>query len=189
MTNSITIIVSISSLIIAIFSVVYTVVSNREKFVITSSEREKILDWYEKVNKIIIELNHRLLNNDDTNRLPLLSELSALIEVGRFYFPNVDEKDGFGDYKPLAYRGYRNLVLEFLVYIYQIGNHKDATLYTEHIDILRKEFTSSIYAILNPKKYLMKLRRNSYITMRSDAVLNDFLYSDNPNSYVFTEIQ
>ena len=48
----------------------------------------------------------------------MLSRLSALTEIGRFYFPNVIKGDYFGHDKPSAYQGYRDICLEFLVYFF-----------------------------------------------------------------------
>ncbi len=71
---------------------------------------------------MIIEiLIYLQLNNVDHDlKMKKLSKLSSLIEQGRFYFPNIDRGDGFGKDKPSAYQGYRNIVLDTLVYLYQI---------------------------------------------------------------------
>lgn len=175
-------IISIVSLCIAMISVVYSITSNREKFLITSSERTNILNWYEKTNRVVTEVKERAKQNNNDSMFELLVELSSLIEVGRFYFPNIIKNDLFGDEKPSAYRGYRNIVLEFLVYIYEIGNRNDVHLYWEHINALQRHFTSRIFSILEPKKHISRIKKNSYISMSHEVVLADFL-NETPYNY------
>lgn len=82
----------------------------------------------------------------------MLAKLSSLIESGRFYFPNIDRKDGFGKQKPIAYQGYRNVILDFLVYEYQLFEKDDYVQYLKHAESLQRLFTSYVFQYLEPSK-------------------------------------
>lgn len=114
--------ISIGSLIASVSAVVYTYFSNTKKYELTSQYRNEVLCWFGDTIKILMDLKHhcqlRSLNEDV--RFNLLSALSSKIEVGRFYFPNIDKGDSFGVNKPFAYKGYRNLILDFLVFSYRL---------------------------------------------------------------------
>lgn len=98
-----------------------------KKYELTYQYYNDILIWHNQV----VEVLTSLMRNQPSNELKkqLLSKLSALIESGRFYFPNIDRKDGFGKQKPIAYQGYRNVGLDFLVYEYQLFEKEDYAKY------------------------------------------------------------
>lgn len=179
-----TICISVISIIISICSLVYTVYSNRDKFVIFTSERKAVLEWYEKTNKCLKMIVEKAYKKEATDDIELLAELSSQIEVGRFYFPNLDRKDGRGANKPLAYRGNRNAVLAYLVYFYDIAKKENSYKYIEHFNVLQREFTSTVFRVLEPKKYIEKLSKNSYLELKNDVTLPEFLKS-NADEYVF----
>lgn len=177
-----TIMIAIFSVCVSIVSFAYSILTNR--FVISSNERKNILEWYEKVNDILTSLKDNATRVDFTNNTELLNKLSSLIEVGRFYFPNIDKGDNFGLNKPTAYKGYRNIILDLLVYYYDICRDKDSTRYIKHLDVLRRNFTSYLFLSLTPNNYNKQMKKNSYIKLNNDITLNDFL-NQNPDLFKF----
>ena len=83
-------------------------------------------------------------------------ELSALIDRGRFFLPNIPQED-VGSGKPSAYQGYRHPILDPLVAAERVltakadpashGSAKDAILN------MRREFVSSVQRVLGPEHH------------------------------------
>ena len=138
--------VAIASAIIAVIALIYSWRSNTKKYELTEQYRNNALEWYSNTINILIELKTKVecLNNDE--RFKLLSMLSSQIELGRFFFPNIDKKDSFGENKPLAYQGYRHIALEFLVFSYNLFMREDAKKHLLHAEELQRHFTSYIIA-------------------------------------------
>ena len=172
-------ITAIISLIIAIIALLYSVLSNTKKYELTYQHYDNILSWYEKVIEILMALR---INSLTTNEKELyLSKLSYLIEYGRFLFPNIDKKDGYGQDKPLAYRGYRNVILDFLVCSYRLFQKTDSQNYIQHAKVLEKLFTSYVFKYLNPTKQNKKIAINTFFKNREELSIKDFL-SESPES-------
>ncbi|MEM9668336.1 MAG: hypothetical protein AAF950_05375 [Pseudomonadota bacterium] len=79
------------------------------------------LEWGREAVNTLSEAEHLLRHPDlattAERRRDLLPTLSALIDRGRMYFPNLDP-EGKGIHKEGAFRGYRPPVLDGLVYAY-----------------------------------------------------------------------
>jgi hypothetical protein len=84
----------------------------------------------------------------------------------------------FGHEKPTAYRGYRNLMLDFLVYSYRLYSRPNAASYIKHAEILEREFTSLLFEIINPKDFLIETKKTTKKTFTKDLVFEDFLNSN-----------
>jgi hypothetical protein len=97
-------------------------------------------------------------HNEEESKRSLLLKLSSLIEQGRFYFPNISP-NGYGIEKPPAYRGYRNVALDFLVASYKL-HHKP---YSEHAEeqaaYLQRLFTSVVFEVVRPADRLATIRK------------------------------
>lgn len=106
-----------------------------------------------------------------------MATLSALIELGRFYFPNIDKHDCFGNEKPCAYRGYRNIVLEFLVYYFEICQMSSRRQYLGHLEKLRRLFTDKVFEALQPAKYGRFVKKYTGMAMNPNMSLQEFLES------------
>lgn len=125
--------------------------SSTKKYELTEDYKRELLSWYEKVVDVMIQIIHMLESgvwkdgSHEKETADLLSKLSSLVELGRFYFPNIDKKDGFGKEKPAAYRGYRHIVLEFIMYFYEQvqvrGNRASVRVLWE----LERRFTSEVF--------------------------------------------
>lgn len=137
---------------------------------VSAEYRNKIMAWYGQCISVIMKLKHCSLD-ENTKRL-LLGELSCLVEYGRFFFPNIDKGDGFGENKPAAYQGYRSHVLEYLVLYYELFNN-NTNLNVDKSDDLQRRFTSAVYAYLKPWKFIKKL----------DFVLQESYKKDFPIEY------
>ena len=79
-------------------------------------------DWADNTVEVIVAI-HRLCREGcveeefAAERDRLRTRLSAQIEKGRWFFPNLLE-DRVGERKEAAYRGFRQPILDFLVEIY-----------------------------------------------------------------------
>jgi len=160
------------SLVVAFAALLYTVISNTKKYELTYQYYQDVVAWHSDVIKVIAQL--KATNEEDSKRV-YLAELSALIETGRFYFPNIDQHDNFGVDKPMAYRGYRNVVLDFLVYEYQLFDREDSNKYVKHAESLQRLFTSYVFQHLDPKKLQKKVKHNTSIQMKNEITINEFL--------------
>lgn len=171
--------VTIISLLISIVALIYSFVSNTKKYELTYQYYNDILVWHNQVIEVLISL--RLTRPKNESKKQLLSKLSSLIESGRFYFPNIDRKNGFGKKKPIAYQGYRNVILDFLVYEYQLFEMDDYYKYSKHAENLQRLFTSYVFQYLEPSKLKKKIHQNTNIKIDNEFTINDFL-SKSPES-------
>lgn len=166
--------VTVISLIISILALVYSFISNTKKYELTYQYYNDVLTWHNQVVEILTGL--RLSEKNTELKRQMLSKLSSLIECGRFYFPNIDKKDGFGKEKPIAYQGYRNIILDFLVYEYQLFEKEDYEKYSQHAENLQRLFTSYIFQYLEPNKQKRKMHKNTNIKeAHSELTINEFL--------------
>lgn len=178
----------ISILITIIFSSIgsacsiYVILTNTKKYELTESYRCEVLSWYEKVIKIIMHLKYFYCSNRSSSleKEKLLCELSALIEVGRIYFPNIDKHDNFGYQKPPTYRGYRDFALDCLVIIYKLGQKRNLSKYEHHIELFERCFTSRVFEVINPYKRRKQIKKFSSVTFPKDLIIEDIV---NEKSY------
>lgn len=113
-----------------------------------------------------------------SQKTDMLSQLSALTEIGRFYFPNVIKGDNFGKQKPSAYQGYRHINLEFLLHFYHVvsnGNDNIAILWR-----LERNFTAVIFDMIEPRKRNRDYSKYLALTIPEGKAIEDFIY-ENPN--------
>lgn len=161
------------SLIIAIVALVYSILSNTKRYELTYQYYNDVLNWHNNVIETITNL--RINTNNKELKTQYLAKLSALIETGRFYFPNIDKNDGFGNEKPSAYQGYRNIVLDFLVFEYNIYSRENCNEYIEYDDVLQRLFTSFIFDYLKPEKHRKKVYKNTNISKVQETTIDEFL--------------
>jgi len=81
--------------IISIVGGVYAVASNTKKFELAESYKKEILDWYSNTVIIMTSIISKI-ESENADYKEELSLLSAQIEIGRFYFPNINKNDSFG---------------------------------------------------------------------------------------------
>ena len=70
-----------------------------------------VREWANEVCNAVSEAIHITGQPDEQRRLNIQIRLSALIDTGRWYFPN-QWKDDYGTHKEPAYRGIRQPVLD-----------------------------------------------------------------------------
>jgi hypothetical protein len=165
------------SLIIAFVAFIYSYLTNTKKYELASQYRTEILHWYGVTIEILIRLKLEAKDDfkDENLKRELLSKLSANIELGRFYFPNIDKGDNYGYMKAQAYKGYRNLILDFLVFSYRVFEKRDAKKYLAHSETLQARFTSEIFEIIDPKTFLMETKKHTNKTFTNNLSFEDFI--------------
>lgn len=179
------------TVLIAIIGGIYAIITNTKKYELTENFRKELLEWYSSVINLMIRIIHFSETGEffcaefSAQKTEMLSQLSALTEVGRFYFPNVNKDDNFGKHKPSAYQGYRHINLEFLLYFYQIARHDDDGSKTELLWRLERNFTSVIFDMVEPRKRNRDYSKYLAITFPEDKAIEDFIYENPKNINVF----
>lgn len=81
--------------VIAIIGGIYAIVTSRTKYELTENYRKELLQWYTSVVEVMAKIIHYSESGKfssrefSSQRIDMLSQLSALTEVGRFYFPTL----------------------------------------------------------------------------------------------------
>jgi hypothetical protein len=133
----------------------------------------ELMKWYAETILVLKELCAPPDFEDGERRARQLARLSALIERGRFYFPNVDKKDGFGLQKPQAYQGYRLVPLDYLVYSYNLHSKMDFQTHLAQAEKLMRGFTSEVYKVARPRDLLSQIRRLTFNVAHVDRTIED----------------
>lgn len=105
--------------------------------------------WAIQTCDVISEAIHRV-DQTDFDKTTTLIKLSSLIDQGRWYFPNYYKAD-HGTEKPLAYRGFRQDILDNLVEAYRELSEQKPTA-REKLTMLQRLFVSEVQTRLNPEK-------------------------------------
>jgi hypothetical protein len=106
--------------------------------------------WSVQTCDSISEAIHRI-DQVGYDKTIILIKLSSLIDQGRWYFPNYYKKD-YGVDKPLAYRGFRQDILDHRCEAYRIVLAEDINGAKEKLTDLQRLFVSEIQTRLNPEK-------------------------------------
>lgn len=177
--------------LIAIIGGIYAILTNTKKYELTENYRKEILEWYTSVVKVMINIIHFCENGDfytnefSSEKIDMLSQLSALAEIGRFYFPNVIRGNGYGNEKPPAYRGSRHIVLEFALHFYFTALKSTDKSDVRFLWKLERNFTSFIFEIIEPRKRNKIYSKYLSITIPKGKSMRDFLNENPSNIYVF----
>lgn len=162
------------TIIIAVIGGIYAIITNTKRFELAEQYKNELLSWYGKVVFVICKLQGECSGKERNNTL---QELSALIEIGRFYFPNINKKDDFGKEKPLAYQGYRHIALDFLILIYQMADDANISKCREKIEYMERNFTSIVFEVVSPNKRIKSIKQYAKITMPREMSIEDFMDS------------
>jgi hypothetical protein len=170
--------IAITSACISIVAIAYTHFTNTKKYELLTLYRNELLTWFTETSEIIIRLKLEALQGfpDSSLRRELLAKLSANIEKGRFYFPNI--LNNYGLEKSLAYRGYRNVILDFLVFSYHLFARNDAPFSLRHAETLQKYFTSNVFEIINPRKFLSDTERETASVLSTNLTFEEYMAND-----------
>lgn len=175
------------TVLIAVIGGIYAIVTNTKKYELTENYRKELLEWYTSVVNLMIKIIHFSETGEffspkfSSEKTGMLSQLSALTEVGRFYFPNVNKDDGYGKQKPSAYQGYKHINLEFLYNFYRIALSDTDGSQTALLWQLERNFTSVIFDMVEPKKRIRDYSKYLAITFPKDKAIGDFIY-ENPDT-------
>lgn len=153
----------------------------RESFNLENEYTNNLLRWYGEVIRTLTRLRIEKIDRSLDQHHTDLALLSALIEEGRFFFPNIDRGDNFGRHKPPAYRGYRNLALDFLIAAYNLHADlasSDISEFEQEMDkarILEKHFTSVVFDVVQPLQRIKIIRSLTSKYFIHEKSFEDFL--------------
>lgn len=169
--------IALASLLISLLAILYSYFTNTKKYELISEYKNNILNWFNSTTEILLRLKSEaeIKFPDQNLKRELLSKLSSKIEVGRFYFPNITKGNNYGKEKPLAFQGYRNLVLDFLVFSYRLFEKDDAFKFLDHASTLQRHFTSQMFEIIDPVKFLADTKKHTDKTFIKELSFEDFI--------------
>ncbi len=150
----------IISMMMSVGAFLYSYFNNSKKYELSNDYRREILNWFGKT-LIIMKEAESLDQESIEKKNQLLVKLSTQIDIGRFYFPNIDKGDGKGQNEPAAYKGYRNVVIDTLVFYYSLLNRPDSSEQIERLISLQRIYTSYVFEQLNPKDYLKQIKKHT----------------------------
>ena len=163
----------ILSMVFSVIAFLYSHYTNTKKYELAREYRKEILNWYRDTLHILKKIE--LFKNDSReSKEELMAILSTQIDFGRFYFPNIDKGDGKGMTNPSAYRGYRNVILDTLVFYYHLFKKDDLSVHKERFELLERIFTSQVFEQLNPKEYLKQTKRHTNLAFYSSRGFEDY---------------
>ena len=163
------------SLIVSVSTAYYFLRDRRHaRYQMETAYIENLLAWHKEVIFCLLRLEK--LPAKGATAGEDLCVLSALIEQGRFFFPNVPSNQNHGADKPLAYRGYRNLVLEMLVAIYQ--EYRSGSDDREINEKYRKSFTSAVFSIVDPVSRISELSQITAKKLNAGQSIRDYVNAE-----------
>lgn len=179
------------TIIISLIGGIYAIVTNTKKFELKENYCKELMNWYTSTNRILIRYIHSIQNGEfytddfQKEKILLISELSLAIEIGRFYFPNIIKGDDFGKNKPSAYQGYRHIVLEFLMYFYDIVSDNEHEINVHKLINAERLFTSFVFDSINPRKRIKDYSKHSDLKIPEGMAIEDFIMLDSDNINIF----
>jgi len=179
------IIATFSLLVSALVAILYFRDRRHIKFGIETEYLNRLLSWHAEVIEILMRLKSSAEDEKLGDRKTDLAKLSALIEQGRFFFPNIQTGDGFGDDKPPAYRGYRNLALDMLVASYNLHNKQSPTKHLDQAETLHHHFTSIVFEIIRPEDRLNEIKAITKKYFAQKKSFDNFLDKNDPSAIEF----
>lgn len=179
--NVIAIIGIIAPIIVALIGGVYAITTNTKKYELSEDYKREILQWYDEVVADMIWIIHYIKNKrrqtyiiDSVEFFERAVRLSSLAEKGRFYFPNILTKDGYGNKKESAYQGLKNICLEFIIAFYNEAFY-NTNPSISNLQRLERLFTSCIFDMIEPRKRNKKYAKNLDDILPVEKSINDFV--------------
>ncbi len=134
---------------------------------------EQVIDLLSDADSFAAELGVAPFDSlADARRRRLQSRLSALIDHGRMYFPN-ERMEAKGAANPQAYRGYRQAILDALVFSYEalkdahlVNSEPEAHALCAKIVGFRRQFVSEAQAAINPHRFIEMKEMNQLRSAR-----------------------
>lgn len=179
------------TIIISTIAAIYAIITNTKKYELTENYRCELLSWYKSVVETMILIIHYCESGEFyiesflNEKTKLLSKLSSLTEMGRFYFPNVIKDDSFGNEKPVAYQGYRHINLEFLLNFYFLASKELTSKTLDLMWKLERQFTSSMFDMIKPRKRNKEYSRYLSIIIPEGQSIEDYIAENPKNIKIF----
>ncbi|TPL81719.1 hypothetical protein FJ950_22895 [Mesorhizobium sp. B2-3-14] len=130
----------------------------------TDTHFDAVRDWAQQVCFTVAEAMHI----QEGQRAAVLSKLSALIDIGRWYFPN-QWSEKYGIDKEPAYRGLRQPVLDCLVAVYDsLSDGTPSSELRSRLEACQRHFVSQIQLVIDPRRREKQVAR----------ILNDWEQSE-----------
>jgi len=152
----------------------------RSEFAVAEWMRE-VRAWASKAINVLSQASYAAKAKEagHMEQVRWVQELSALIEMGRFYLPN-QRQDEYGMDKPLAYRGFRHAALDPLVAaVWAIeGDAKSTVPKAAILRELNREFVSALFRILGPEhhnKEVARIIRTGHSSRTDDLTVGGLL--------------
>lgn len=180
------VIAALSLILSASLGFLYWLDRRNAKFKIENDHITLLQAWHYEVVQILIRLRDSCPDPTATKHREDLAALSATIEQGRFFLPNIDRADGYGKSKPPAYRGYRNLALDFLVAAFNLYSAPVPPNAREQGLRLQRHFTSVIFELVRPKERLDRISALTDKYFATEKSFEDFL--EHPDSDALAHI-
>lgn len=179
------------TIVISTIAAIYAIITNTKKYELTENYRCELLSWYKSVVETMIKIIHYCESGDFyteeflNEKTKLLSRLSSLTEIGRFYFPNVIKDDNFGSEKPTAYQGYRHINLEFLLNFYFIASKELNSKTIGLLWNLERQFTSFMFDMIKPRNRNKEYSKYLSIVIPKGQSIEDYIAENPQNIKVF----
>jgi hypothetical protein len=169
------VVAALSLVVSASLALLYIRDRRHAKYMLESEHVRALLAWHREVLQVLMRAKLLDRNRESPEHKKDLAILSALIDQGRFFFPNIDKDDGFGKNKPAAYRGYRHVSLHFLGFAYDLLH--DPPTRTTHADLefLQRLFTSEVFAAVRPAERLARIAAMTDTHFSTKDALEDYL--------------
>jgi hypothetical protein len=169
------IVAALSLLLSASLAVMYVRDRRHAKYTIESEHVRSLLGWHREVLGVLMRAKLLERPRESVEHKEDLARLAALIDQGRFYFPNIDKGDGFGRDKPAAYRGYRHVSLHFLGFAYELLHEPASPAAHADLNLLQRLFTSEIFAVVGPVERLARMKAMTDRYFATDQAVEDYM--------------
>jgi len=180
------IVAGLSLLVSAALAFFYIRDRRHAKIALEISHANRLMEWHGAVIEVLLFLKLTWNQSSGEKHREHLARLSGLIDQGRFFFPNLDRGDGYGASKPPAFRGYRNLALDFLVGSFNLFSKPPTSEAEADVDSLRRHFTSILFEVLCPRERLARIRSLTDRYFIKDVCYQQFL--DHPDGAIIDSI-
>ena len=167
---------SIFAIALSVFSIFWSTRSKR--YELDSVYRKEMISWYSDVTELLNALRDDISLGAAQDLKAKLAKLSAFIDQGRFYFPNIIKDENYGKEKPAAFRGHRDITLDLLVAYYDIARREDADAHRKHLIDLQRFFTSRVFDRLQPRDFIKRAGKFTSIKTDEEYSLEAFLTSN-----------
>lgn len=151
----------IISMVLSVAAFVFSYLTSTKKYELGSQYRSEILKWYSDTITLMKRAKAALDNQNEFELKNIQADLSSQIDIGRFYFPNLDRGDNKGISNPSAYQGYRNLVLDTLVFYHFLLEDENRMSQSDRLRDLQRIFTSQVFDQLDPKDFIKQTTRHT----------------------------